>query len=57
MIDGEVAEVVDGVDAAVGGGEGNDAETRGERRRAKKLAVGSFFAGFETHGDREGAGD
>lgn len=56
MIDGEVSKVVDGVDAAVGGGEGNDAKTRGERRLAKKLAVHSFFGGFETDGDREGTG-
>ena len=56
MIDGEVSKVVDGVDAAVGSCEGNDAETRGERRLAKKLAVHSFFGGFETDGDREGTG-
>ena len=57
MIDGEVPKVVDGVDAAVGGGEGNDAQTRGKRRLAKKLAVHFFFGGFETDGDRKGTGN
>lgn len=55
MIDGEVAEEVDGVHAAVGRGEGNHAQARGERRRPEKLPVASLFVGQEEDRDREGA--